>query len=258
VVRLNPEKAIVNLWLNKKGFFTVHDLNAGNRVIDLLAIKQKDGLKIQHIEISCSISPGVVTEKEKRDLLRKFNDSNVIRKVKKAIKNYTGRDADYEKVLISTNNVDLENVKVMSFGSILLDVVKDLDRQYYKNSVTRTMQLLKYLLIAKPSSMAVLFGKEDAYKPLTHAGREAFIKDVLLQDVSKRIFKKQNSEKVLIELLKESSLKQPERLAKALDKIFSKRSSTRFINTLLKQKNVQTAIKEEVAKDQNLEKFFRQ
>lgn len=255
---MNPEKAIVNLWLNRRGFFTVHDLNAGNRVIDLIAIKQKDALRIQHIEISCSISSGMVTEKERKDLFNKFNDPNVIKKVKRSIKEYIGKDAEYEKVLVSTNSVDLGDIKVMSFDGMLLDVMKDLDRQYYKNSVVRTMQLLKYLLIARPASLAVLLGKEDAYKPLTHAGRARFIKDMLLQDVSKKIFKKQDSEQLLIALLKESSLKQPDRLAKALDEIFSKRSSTMFINALLRQKNVQTAIKEEVAKDQTLEKFFRQ
>ncbi len=255
---MNPEKAIVNLWLNKRGFFTIHDLNAGNRVIDLLAIKQKDGPKIQHIEISCSISPGILTEKEKKDLSKKFNDQNVVRKVKKSIKEYTGKDAEYEKVLVATGNVDIGDIRVINFDDILLDVVKDVDRQYYKNSVVRTMQLIKYLLIAKPASMAMLLGKEDDYKPLTHAGREKLIRDMLLQDSSKKIFKKQDSEQILIELIKESSLKQPERLAKAIDEVFSKRSSTRFINALLKQKNVQTAIKEEVAKDQSLEKFFRQ
>lgn len=253
---MNPEKAIVNLWLNKRGFFTINDLNAGNRVVDIIAIKQGDSPKIQHIETSCSISGGMATGKEKQDLLRKFNDANVVKIVRKTIKSFTGGEEDYERVLVSTSDVDLPGITVMSFDNMLLDVVKDLDRQYYKNSVVRTMQLMKYLLIAKPSSMAGLLGKEDDYKPLTHVGRATFIRNMLLQDVSKKIFKRKDSEQMLIEILKESSLKQPERLAKALDEIFSKRSSTMFINLLLKQKNVQTAIKEEVKKDQSLERFF--
>ncbi len=253
---MNPEKSIVNVWLNKNGFFVVNDINAGNRVIDILAIKQKDGLKIQHVEIMCSIS-GVITGGEKKDLLRKFDDANVVKQVKAKIKNYLGAEANYERVLVTTSDVDLKGVKVIKFDDVLLDVVKDLDTQYYKNSVVRTMQLLKYLLIAKPASLSVLVGETDVHKPLTHAGRRKFITDMLLQDVSKRIFKKPSSEKVLIELLKESSLKQPERLAEALNEILTKRGSSRFMNLLLQQKGVQTAIKEEVQKDQKLENFFK-
>lgn len=254
---MNPEKSIVNLWLNKKGFFTVNDINAGSRVIDILAIKQKDGTRVQHIETMCSITSAVVTGAEKKDLMKKFDDVNVVKQVKNKIKSYLGTDADYEKVLVATGDVDLKGVNVIRFDDVLLDVIKDLDTQYYKNSVVRTMQLLKYLLIARPSSMAVLLGKEDAYKPLTHTGRAKFITSMLLQDVSKKIFKKQSSEKILIELLKESSLKQPERLAEALNEILTKRTSSRFLNLLLQQKNVQTAIKEEVQKDQKLSDFFK-
>jgi len=255
---LNPEKAIVNLWLNKRGFFVVNDINAGNRVIDLLAIRQKGGIDIRHIELVCSVTPGVIAGQEKKDLMRKFDDANVVRKVKSKIRDHLGEDADYRKLLVTTAAVDLKGVEVLRFDDVLLDVVTGLDTQYYKNSVVRTMQLIKYLLIARPSSLSVLLGETDIHKPMSHAGRKKFLTDMLLQDFSKKIFRKPSTEKVLIELLRESSLKQPERLAEALNGILTKRTSSRFLNLLLRQKNVQTAIKEEVQKDQRLESFFRQ
>ena len=37
---MNPEREIVNLWLNKKGFFTISSLPLpNNKIIDILAVK---------------------------------------------------------------------------------------------------------------------------------------------------------------------------------------------------------------------------
>ena len=47
---MGPEKEIVQLWLNRKGFFTIKDINAGSRVIDMIAIKQDMEPKIAHVE----------------------------------------------------------------------------------------------------------------------------------------------------------------------------------------------------------------
>ena len=89
---MNPEKEIVNLWLNRQGFFTVSDINANNRVVDLIGIRQRNQPVVQHVELHCSVSSPstVVSEKEKADLLRKFNDSNVTAAVERTIKSYLG------------------------------------------------------------------------------------------------------------------------------------------------------------------------
>ena len=41
---MNPDREIVNWWLNKRGFFTINNIKASkNREIDILAVKTKDG-----------------------------------------------------------------------------------------------------------------------------------------------------------------------------------------------------------------------
>ena len=54
---MSPEKDIVNLWLNRQGFFTVSDINANNRVADFVAIRQRGQVSVQHVELHCSVSP---------------------------------------------------------------------------------------------------------------------------------------------------------------------------------------------------------
>ncbi|MCP3686456.1 MAG: hypothetical protein GY861_27780 [bacterium] len=248
---MNPEKEIVNLWLNRKGFFTIKDINAGKRVIDIIAIKQvKDGPEVQHVEVNCTISQKVHTSKEKEELLKKFNDEAVKKTVKKSIKEYLGTEAAYHKVLVSSSDVILENVHVTNFSEVLSFVVKNLDKQNYGNPTTRTMQLVKYQLMSDPERIAALMGQDKKHKSLTYMGREEFLSKMLKQDVAKKIFRKSANEKILIELLKESTLKQPERLAKALNDVLTKRTSNKFFNVLLKQKGMKEAVKEEIVKDQ--------
>ena len=56
------EKQIVKYWLNKKGFYTIDNVKAGNRSIDFIAISFKEGKinQLNHIEVSCSISSTAV------------------------------------------------------------------------------------------------------------------------------------------------------------------------------------------------------
>ena len=60
---------------------------------------------------------------------------------------------------------------------------------------------------------------------------EKFIQNLFEQGAAKKIFNKSSNENILIELLKNSTLKNPERLAAALDKILTKRTATKFLNT---------------------------
>lgn len=88
---MNAEKDIVNIWLNQHGFFTVRDINAKNRVIDFLAYKP--GEVIQHIEVNCSVSSSNITQHERSELARQFDDSNVTSILQHKISQMTNDDA---------------------------------------------------------------------------------------------------------------------------------------------------------------------
>lgn len=255
---MNPEKEIVNLWLNRQGFFTVSDINANNRVVDIIAIRQRSEQVIQHVELHCSVSSpsAVVSEKEKADLLRKFNDSSVVAAVQRTIRSCTGKDSEYEKVLVTTAHVSLPGITAISFQEVIREVVSQLDRQNYRSPIIRSLQLVKYVLISNPAMLASLFAKDDSNRPLTYHNKEQLLKQLLQQDVALKLFGKKQNEQLIISILKNSTLKQPERLAAALETILTKRTATRFLNVLLQQKDVKSAIEEEISKDQNLVKFL--
>ncbi len=53
-----PEKEIVKLWLNSRGYLVVGDINAGkNKVVDALALKIEQGQlsEVVHVEVSVSV-----------------------------------------------------------------------------------------------------------------------------------------------------------------------------------------------------------
>ncbi|MAG16250.1 hypothetical protein CMO88_04270 [Candidatus Woesearchaeota archaeon] len=250
---MGPEKEIVELWLNRKGFFTIKDINAGSRVIDMVAIKQDKTSKIAHVEVACYVSGSIATKAS--DLMRKFNSAAVVKKIRQTIKEHIGAETEYEKFLITTvPNINLDGVNVIGFDKVLFEFVNNLDKQYYSNNVTRTLQLVKFILMSNPSYIAKLIGKEHDYKAFTSSAREQFIRDLFEQDVAKKIFSKKSNEELMIELLKNSTLKNPESLASALDKILTKRTATKFLNTLLKQKGIKTSIKPKI-KNKTLQQF---
>jgi hypothetical protein len=260
---MNPEKEIVNLWLNKQGFFTVSEINANSRVIDIIAIKQgkEKNTIVKHVELHCSVSSPstIVSEKEKSDLIRKFNDGKVVTAVERTIKNYLGEVENYEKVLITTKKVSLSGITVVSFHEVLSDVVAELDRQNYSNPIVRSLQLAKFVMMSNPSNVASLVagGEEVKIQALTSQRKEQLLKKLLKQDFARRVFGRKENEDLAIEVLKNSPLKNPERLAAAIEKSLTKRTATMFINLLLKQKKLKTAIKEEISKDQKLFGFFK-
>lgn len=250
---MSPEKDIVNLWLNKQGFFTVSEINANNRVIDIVAIRHRGQPVVHHVELHCSVSPAaVVSDREKADLLRKFNDSNVVEAVQEAIRSCLGRDFEYEKVLVTTSSVALPGISVVRFQEVLKDVVGQLDRQNYRSPIVRALQLVKFVLMASPATITALVAKDDSNKSLTYQNKERLLKELLQQDAALRLFAKKENEQLIIGILKSSTLRQPERLAAALETILTKRTATRFLNVLLQQKEVKTAIEEEISKDQKL------
>ncbi|MBU1205019.1 MAG: hypothetical protein KJ968_03735 [Nanoarchaeota archaeon] len=261
---MNPEKEIVNLWLNKKGFFTINDINAGkNKVIDLIAIKLTNGKleRVEHIEVNCSISSTLV-DKDINEYIKKFEDKTVIKKVKQVIKDFVGTDFNYEKTLILTShkNINLKGINVLKFDDILYDVIDNIDKQNYRNTTVRIIQLIKYLLISNPNNLAELLKKETGNKVLNQGTREIFIRELLKQDDVKRILEKESNEKIIVDIVKESSLKRPERLAKALEQdILTNRTRNRFLKSLLVQEKIAKASKTilKPKKQKSLQYFFK-
>jgi len=261
---MNPEKEIVNLWLNKKGFFTINDINAGkNKVIDLIAIKLANGKleRVEHIEVNCSIS-STIFDRDINEYVKKFEDKTVIKKVKQVIKDFVGTDFNYEKTLVLTSNkkIELRGINIKKFEDILYDVIDDIDKQNYRNTTVRAIQLIKYLLIANPDNLAELLKKETGNKVLNQGTREVFIKNLLKQDDVKRILEKESNEKIIVDIVKESSLKRPEKLAKALDQdILTNRTRKRFLKSFLEQEKIAKVSKTilKPKKQRPLQYFFK-
>ena len=249
---MGSEKEIVQLWLNGKGYFTIIDVNAGSRVIGMIAIKQGAQSGIAHVEVACGVSGSFSSGRE--ELLNRFNSRSVVRKVRETIKAHTGKDGEYEKLLITTSPVKLEGVRVTSFDRALFEFVSRLDRQYYANNVMRTLQLVKFILLSNPAYAAGLIGGGGKHKALTHQSRNLFMERLFEQDFARKFFSRKNGEGLLTDLLKNSTLKNPERLASVLGEILTGKKAERFLNEFLKQKGIKTPAKPEI-KHRTLEQF---
>ena len=249
---MGPEKEIVQLWLNGNGFFTITDINAGNRVIGMIAIKQGAEPRIAHVEVACGVSGSFSTGKD--DLLNRFNNASVVKKVSQTIKAHTGKDRKYEKLLITTMPVRLKGVRVEGFDRAMFEFVNRLDRQYYANNVMRTLQLAKFSLLSNPGYAVGLIGNTGERKALTHQSRGQFMERLFEQDFAKKFFSKKSSEGLLTGLLKDSTLRNPERLARVMDGMFTGRKAERFLNAFLRQKGIKTPSRPEI-KHRTLEHF---
>ncbi len=237
------EKKIVNIWLQQNGFSVINNINAGrNRVIDTLAIKlEKDKpIRVQHIEVSCSVTK---TTEKKADILEKFTNKFVIKIINQYLQEHIGITPDYEKVLVATSDYDIEGIKVYRFEDIFLEVMDKLDKQNYNDPIVRTLQLVKYLSIAEPQTLAKLLKKEKGEKVLKQPSREQFLKSLLQQKETQRVLAKKSFEPILIEIIKQSSLNKPENLAKELhENILKKRSKKRFLKSFMEHKDAKTII----------------
>ncbi len=154
---MHPEQEIVNLWLRQQGFFTVNNLNAGTLVIDTLAVKLKDGKleRAVHVEVCGSVSSP--SKAEIAELKGRFEAKQVIKRIQQHFRSSIGADAAYDRLLVVSGSAfSLEGVEVHSLQDLLLDVIQDIDRQNYGDSVTRTIQLVRYALLNHPEHLAKL------------------------------------------------------------------------------------------------------
>ena len=145
-------------------------------------------------------------------------------------------------------------VEVIEFENILYDIIEQLDTQYYRNDIIRTLQLAKFLLLSEPTKLAKLLVNDS----FSSNSRKEFLSSILDKDEIVKEFKKTNVER-LGSILKNSGLK-PNELAEMLENnILNKRTRALFLNSLMEQeKTRKTTNKQNKIKKANvpLGKFF--
>ena len=262
---MSTEKEIVNYWYNKNGFFTVNNIKAANRDGGILALKfKKEKIEeVYHIGVSCSIS-GNVMEKDldnfvKRTIAEKFYNKGIVDEINNNLKNFSGAKK-IKKVLVlgmsksrKQEIIDAfknKGIRVLEFQDILSKVIEGLDTHYYKNDIIRTLQLVKYMVLSKPSSFAGLSSILSSWS------REEFLKAILEQEDIVKEFRKTNEER-LVDILKHVSVKDPEKLAELLqESVLNRKTRKPFFNSMLKMHGVKEEEKEMIKRELPLDNFF--
>lgn len=264
--KLSAEKEIINYWLNLQNFFTISNVKVKNKDIGILALKfDKEVVKeALHLEISCSISGNMETGLES---INKFVDDkffdNVIRK---KIDSYT-KSAKLKNMLVLgtlpksrkkeiINAFKKKEIEVIEFEDIISSVIMNLDTQYYRNDVIRTLQLLKYLLLSNPQKLAGLISsKSDILNTNT---RGKFLNELLKLELIQKEFTKTDEEQI-VSVLKYSTLRKPEKLAELLEKdVLNRRTRKPFLNSLLEQEKMRKLyVKTKKKTEKPLNHFFK-
>ena len=266
MVLLSAEKELVNFWLNKSGFFTISNIKAANRDLGIVALKfEKEKVKeINHFEILCSITSSVQDFKNNIEKIvdEKFSNKNIQKIIKRYLEQLNLKDSSRFIVLSNISNkkdiikkFEGKNIRVIEFENILADIVKDLDTQYYKNDIIRSLQLIKYLFMTNPKNMADVLVNNI----LSQSERKEFMKELLEKDEIVKEFRKTNEER-LAEILKYSTLKDPKKLAELLEKnVLNRKTRKPFLSSLLEQRKIKKLYKEEFVpkkKETPLNRFF--
>lgn len=262
---MSAEREVVNFWLNLQGFFTVSNIKAsGNRDIGILALKFKDEKidTVQHVEVSCSISGGLSDGQINKDLKTfidsRFYDEDIVKTLRKKI----GIIAHLERMLVigSRTNMDVlkedcaqRNIQMIEFEDVLIEVLRAVDTQYYKDEVIRTVQLFKFLYLANPSKLAKSLSSESYVLNLSK--RQRFLKELLGQESMMSGFKRTSDEE-LMNILKHATVKDPEKLARLVEEqLLNRRTRKAFLDALNKREKIKEVIKGEV-KEEQLSRFF--
>ncbi len=269
---MSAEKEIANYWYNKKGFFTINNIKAGNRDCGILALKlDKDRIdEVFHIEVSCSITNNI---SETTNLAKsigkiageKFEGSETEKAISSSIKNFSVQKNKIKKIIIlgampkSRKNEIIKafkekEVEVIEFENILSDVFEQLDTQYYRNDIIRTLQLTKFLLLSEPAKLAKLIVNDS----FTSNSKKEFLSSILDNESIIKEFRKTNTER-LGSILKNSNLKPNEIAGMIENNMLNKRTKKIFFDSLKEQENTRkTADKQNKIKKMNvpLKKFF--
>lgn len=263
---MSAEKEIVNYWCNKKGFFTISNIKANNKDIGILAANPKTQ-EILHMQVSCSLT-GTIDSKEmgisaEKISEEKFYNNSISEAVKKSA-DFMEKPAIKRVLVLSSvpksrkagiiKEFGIMDVQVMEFEDILYDLLENLDTQYYKNDVIRTLQLTKFLLLSEPAMMAKLLVNDS----FSSSSRKEFLSNILDSEEIVKEFRKTNSQR-LGAILKNSRLK-PNELAEMLENsILNKKTRKVFMSSLVEQESKRKgAVRQKKIRKNNmqLEKFF--
>lgn len=270
---MSAEKEIANYWYNRKGLFTINNIKTtSNRDAGILALKFDKGIvsEVFHIEVSCSITNNIseTTNLEKsiaKIAGEKFEDNEIAEAVINHINNFSVQKNKIKKVIIlgavpksRKNEIIMEfskkEVEVVEFENILYDVLDQLDTQYYRNDIIRTLQLTKFLLLSEPAKLAKLMA-DDSF---TSNSRKEFLSSLLDNEGIIKEFRKTNVER-LGAILKNSGLKPAELAGMIENNILNRRTRKMFLDSLMGQESARkTDDKQKRIKKVNasLGKFF--
>ncbi len=250
---MSAEKQIVDYWLNSKGFFTITNLKAGNKDVGILALKFSEGSvkEVWHVEVNCSITSSI-SEADTKKLVTNFTEnyfSNpaIVSAINRYIKLHIGSEYNYRKILVIgslpksrkeeiVKGFSLEGIQAIEFKEVLTEVIQKLDTHYYKTDTIRTLQLIKYLLLSEPDAVATLLSNES--EMLTKYDISKFVKTLMTQEKLRKSFAKSATDKELVTMLKNSSLRQPEKLARIATDVIGKKSAKKFLTSLLSQEKM--------------------
>lgn len=244
---MSVEKDILNYWLNQKGYFTLNKIKTKNKDIGILAIKfDEKKPKFIHFVITLSVRSTFLesgdVEKSVSDYCKEnFTDKIIVAELNRLIEQHSGSKKQYERSVVLglmqaqkkkeiIKKFSDQGVTVYEFTKLLSDVVAGLGTHYYRDDIIRSLQLVKYLLLMRPVSLAKLLEKENFN--ITKQGK--FIKSLLKQEQVKKSLRRQTEETDLVTLLKNSTLNKPEKLANILvEEILGARSKRKFLMALL-------------------------
>lgn len=246
---MSAEKEIVNFWCNKRGFFTINNIKtSNNKDCGILALKfDDDGTsEMLHTEVSCSITSNISDakgiDKSIRNIVdEKFGDRAIAAAIRGCTKQLSAQKSIIKKIIILgafpksrreeiIKRFNENEVEVIEFDSILYDVLENLDTQYYKNDIIRTLQLTKFLLLTEPNRLSKLLVNEA----FSSNSRKEFLSSMLDNEDIIKEFKKTNSER-LGAILKSSNMK-PKELAEMVEKnVLNKRTRKMFLSSLMEQ-----------------------
>ena len=258
---MSSEKEIVNYWLSKRGYFTITNLKIRNKDVGIIALKPSE--EILHVQINCSISSAIDGANLKElinETLSNFFSEDILevigvylkdfRKIKKV---YVVGSIPRKRRLDIVKAFKQVEIEILEFDKILLAVILSIDKQYYKNDVLRTLQLIKYLLLKDADDLVTLLSEGEILNTNT---RYEFLSSLLEKEVIKKQFKKLEPDKV-IESLKYFKLK-PDEFAQFIEKaILTSKTRKKFIELLLEEERVKKEYVEiKKIKEKPLTKFF--
>ncbi|MBI2656652.1 hypothetical protein HYX03_02850 [Candidatus Woesearchaeota archaeon] len=210
--------------------------------------------EVFHIEVSCSITNNIpettnLSKSINRIVDEKFDDEAIEETINSHVRQFSIQKQKIKRILILgavpksrkaeiTREFNQREVEVIEFENILYDVIEQLDTQYYRNDIIRTLQLTKFLLLSEPAKLAK-FLVNDSF---TSNSRKEFLSNILSNDNIVKEFKKTNVERLSV-ILKNSGLK-PAELAEMIEhNILNKKTRRMFLNSLMEQENIRKLTK---------------